>query len=583
MKRLSFFIFILFIQSSFAQEIDYKGLPQWSWHKEDSTEYFLYTPSNLQAGKKYPVVLAMHGCCGENYRATLRNTVDPIVRMWHNFGANTQQVPTYIIAPATSRGWTQHFKNLKKVMDDLIANHNGDSQRIYVTGFSMGGDGTFRIIQQYPNYFAAAITMGMSFRGDSAKVKNIPLWSNQGETDYYARSLKKNIADIRHLNGNANDTGATWVTGVNPRYSNFKGIGHVVMWPAASMQNLTGWAYSKINDGNIYPVIFFEEPSYKQITNTGENSKVHINAHDPDGTIAKVELYQNDKLVKTLISQPFQATITAQEGDNFLKTIAYDNKSKTSEANTILKVNVHPAFIASKLPKATAGVLYEFKIEGKCNGNFTYTLNKSSTLPQGILFYPDGLIKGVPIKNGNYILDITLKDEDGDEENKSYTLTVNSKDKNTVLVNNVVTKEGTAYRTSVIKIGESPNFNSKDSVLSDDLPEINFNDVGKYKGLTFIQTDANDANKSDENFLSFDIDENAIVYIAYETLDSNFHSTMPAWLKTFKKEDGQISAQYRYFNIYSKIYPKGKVVLPAADAKANNVSTNYFIILKRQN
>ncbi|MEJ7588886.1 MAG: hypothetical protein WKI04_15125 [Ferruginibacter sp.] len=49
-----------------AQDIDYKGLPQWSWHKEDSTEYYLYTPSNMEPGKKYPVALFMHGCCGEN-------------------------------------------------------------------------------------------------------------------------------------------------------------------------------------------------------------------------------------------------------------------------------------------------------------------------------------------------------------------------------------------------------------------------------------------------------------------------------------------------------------------------------------
>jgi hypothetical protein len=43
--------------------------------------------------------------------------------------------------------------------------------------------------------------MGMSFHGDSTKVKDIPIWSNQGETDYFSRSLRKNVADIRHLNG----------------------------------------------------------------------------------------------------------------------------------------------------------------------------------------------------------------------------------------------------------------------------------------------------------------------------------------------------------------------------------------------
>ena len=88
-----------------GQEIDYKGFPQWKWHKWDSTEYYLYTPSNVKQGEKYPVVVFLHGCCGENYHATLRTTVDPPIRMWHNFGANKQRIPTYLIAPQTSKGW----------------------------------------------------------------------------------------------------------------------------------------------------------------------------------------------------------------------------------------------------------------------------------------------------------------------------------------------------------------------------------------------------------------------------------------------------------------------------------------------
>src|SRR5688572_12955266 len=144
------FFFLLIIVSFHANvfpQIDYKGFPQWSKQQKDSTEYYLYTPSNMKAGEKCPIALFMHGCCGTDYHASLRNCVDPPVRMWHNFGENKQYFkPTYIIAPATSRGWQQHFKNLKAVIDDLIANHNGDPQRVYVCGFSMGGDGTVRML-----------------------------------------------------------------------------------------------------------------------------------------------------------------------------------------------------------------------------------------------------------------------------------------------------------------------------------------------------------------------------------------------------------------------------------------------------
>ncbi|MEO7048229.1 MAG: hypothetical protein ABI091_23220, partial [Ferruginibacter sp.] len=88
MEKLITIFFLFMSQIIVAQEIDYKGLPEWSWHKQDSTEYYLYTPKNVKTNKKYPVVLFMHGCCGVNDHATLRNCVDPPVRMWHNFGAD---------------------------------------------------------------------------------------------------------------------------------------------------------------------------------------------------------------------------------------------------------------------------------------------------------------------------------------------------------------------------------------------------------------------------------------------------------------------------------------------------------------
>jgi hypothetical protein len=129
---------------------------------------------------------------------------------------------------------------------------------------------------------------------------------------------------------------------------------------------------------------------------------------------------------------------------------------------------------------------------------------------------------------------------------------------------------------------EAPDFNSKDSVFTTDLDEINFSNLSEYGGLTFIKTDINDVDTSVNNFLSFSVDEDAIIYIAYETMDSLFHSTVPSWLKDFKKENRQIVAQYRYYNVYSKEFSKGKISLPSADAKANGVATGYFVMIKKQ-
>jgi len=581
-KCLVFFYCIVLISSlALGQEIDYKGLPEWSWHKEDSTEYYLYTPIGISQDKKYPIALAMHGCCGEDYHATLRNAVDPVVRMWHNFGADTQTVPTYIIAPKTSQGWKQHFVSLKKVIDDLVAFHNGDPQRIYVCGFSMGGEGTFSIIQQYPDFFAAAITMGMSFKGDSSKVKDIPIWANQGETDWWSRFLRKQIAAIRALNGYGSDTGSTWVTGVNPMYSNFKGIDHGVQWAAASTQDLTGWAYSKINDGNKCPVVFFIKPEYKKIVNESKSTDIEIDAKDADGSISKIDVYLNKKLIRTLVKSPYKLIVSPVSGDNIVEAVAFDNKGKPSTATTVIKVNMLPKVLTKQLPAGNAGSYYKSNIVAKGNGRILFSLVEKK-LPGGLRLYPDGTIKGVPLMSGLFPFTVKATDEDNESILQSYTVLIKAKNSNEVMVTDAVTKDGTAYLISKMMIGETPNFNSRDSILTTDLEEINFNGIDKYKGLTYIKTDINDANKTGDNFLSFNIADDAIIYVAYEKLDILFHSTIPGWLKDFKKEDGEITAQYRYFDVYSKLFPKGKVTLPAADAKNNLVGSNYFVMIKKR-
>ena len=582
MIRITGFLFILNLccATVFSQGIDYKGFPEWSIKKEDSTEYALYTPSNMKPGEKYPIVLFMHGCCGVDNKASLRNAVDPPLRMWHQFGANKQKIPTYLISPATKQGWQQHFKNLKTVIDDLVANHQGDPQRIYVTGFSMGGEGTFKIIQQYPGYFAAAMPMGMSFRGDSSKVKDIPLWINQGETDWFARFLRRQVGAIRALNGEVGDTGNTWVTGVNPRYSNFKGIGHGVQWAAASTQDLTNWAYSKINDGNIYPIIFFTAPEYRQSVAEGKPVTLKMEASDPDGSISKVDVYVNSVFIKSLTKSPFVTEIIPRKGDNVIEATAVDNKGKKTIAVNLLKVNMLPRLDGTVLPTGSAGAFYHATLTGKGNGILQFSLKNPGQLPHGIQLFPDGTIKGVTSSTATFKFDVVLKDEDNEIVNRQYTLTISPKKAGEILVTNVRTIDSSEYMVSKLVKGEVPNFNCKDSLLSTELEEINFSDLGKYEGFTYIKTDVRDTSKTAVDFLSFEIDEDAVIMVAYEKLDHPVKTTIPEWLKTFQKEDEEIVAQYRYYDVYSKFFKKGKVSLPGADAIKNGVGSNYFVMFK---
>ena len=339
MKRLILF-FCCFTQLQ-AQQIDYKGLPQWSWQKEGETEYYLYTPSNIQPGTKYPLAIFLHGCCGEDNHATLRNCVDPPARMWHNFAANTQPEPTYIISPMTTRGWTQKFPDIKTIIDKMVKSGQVDKQRIYMTGFSMGGSGTWQFLEQYPDYIAAAIPMGTGEKVDFEKVKNVPIWAIRGELDYFGRNLPANIAELRKLNG---DPGGNleWVTGVNPMFTDFEGLGHGIQWDAVSGLDLLHWAYSKINDGNIYPVVYFISPRYKEEYQAGEQPVIKIFAHDPDGEITRIDLYVNHKLIKSLNKEPYETKIDIGAGNHMVEAVAFDNGGKSNKAEIIIKTDINP-------------------------------------------------------------------------------------------------------------------------------------------------------------------------------------------------------------------------------------------------
>jgi predicted peptidase len=59
-----------------------------------------------------------------------------------------------------------------------------DTNRIYITGLSMGGFGTFDAIERYPNLFAAAVPVcGGGDTSKAASIAHIPIWIFHGAED----------------------------------------------------------------------------------------------------------------------------------------------------------------------------------------------------------------------------------------------------------------------------------------------------------------------------------------------------------------------------------------------------------------
>jgi len=157
-----------------------------------SINYRFFEPQTKK-GKKYPLVLFLHGI-GET-------GTDNEVHLVANQGAtiwaepeNQEKNPCYVIAPQASTknyrpstGWDVEL--LYELLIETIEKYPDiDIDRIYVTGLSMGGFGTWSIIQEYPDIFAAAMPVcgakvPPEFKEEFEGMKNIPLWIFHAKDD----------------------------------------------------------------------------------------------------------------------------------------------------------------------------------------------------------------------------------------------------------------------------------------------------------------------------------------------------------------------------------------------------------------
>ena len=173
--------------------------------------YRLMRPAGFDPAKRYPVIVSLHGGGGRG--ADNRKQL----RAWNKLLADPQRraaYPAYVLAPQSTRLWdAKHLTSIKAVIAALPA---VDSNRIYLLGHSMGGHGTYILLQIDPGYFAAAAPSAGTGRTadaefiDPALIRNVPIWAFHGDNDKvcpYDRAQKL-FAEMQRLGGNMRLT--TW-------------------------------------------------------------------------------------------------------------------------------------------------------------------------------------------------------------------------------------------------------------------------------------------------------------------------------------------------------------------------------------
>ncbi|MCK4628379.1 MAG: prolyl oligopeptidase family serine peptidase [Sedimentisphaerales bacterium] len=145
-------------------------------------DYLLFLPEGYgQKEKKWPLILFLHGAGERGDNLARVKEYGPI-----SFAEKQKDFPFIVIAPLCPKRqtWLSKTRDLKALLDEIKAKYTVDKQRIYLTGLSMGGFGTWELACDYPEEFAAIVPVyggGQAWR--ARMLKHVPVWAFHGDKD----------------------------------------------------------------------------------------------------------------------------------------------------------------------------------------------------------------------------------------------------------------------------------------------------------------------------------------------------------------------------------------------------------------
>ncbi len=180
--------------------------------KQYAYKYLLYLPNDYDERTPRPLVLFLHGMGERGADLELVKIHGPpkLIESGRKF-------PFICVSPQcpADRVWSP--VGLAALLDDIESQYAVDKHRIYVTGLSMGGYGTWTLLAHQPNRFAAAapICGGASYF-DAASLAEVPIWCFHGDADNVVPlSESTRLIDAIKRKG-----------GTKARLTAYEGVGH---------------------------------------------------------------------------------------------------------------------------------------------------------------------------------------------------------------------------------------------------------------------------------------------------------------------------------------------------------------------
>ncbi len=221
-------------------------------YKSDGKElpYRYAAPEKIKSGKKYPLVIFFHGVgeSGTNNDAQLKHPMNgfftPKSMHKYEYFALAPQVPlgskwvdVSWIAPSHHQPDhpAEYMAMAMDLLDSFIKTNPVDTNRLYITGVSMGGYATWDVITRYPGKFAAAAPIcGGGDEHQAYKALKTAIWAFHGAKDQVVKvSRSRNMVDTLRK------------TGATIQYTEYPKVGHNAWDSAYKEPKLLPWMFAQ--------------------------------------------------------------------------------------------------------------------------------------------------------------------------------------------------------------------------------------------------------------------------------------------------------------------------------------------------
>lgn len=201
--------------------------------RKTTLEYLLWLPADYKKEKNstFPLLIFLHGSGERGDSIELVKKHGP-----PSFVENRSDFPFITVSPQCPIGTWWNIEDLQQMLEQLLLIYRIDKSRIYLTGLSMGGFGTWSWACKFPEQFAAiAPVCGGGDLQFADELKSTPVWAFHGESDDVV-PVKRTVEMVEAVNAN----------GGSAKMTIYPGVGHDSWVNAYNEEELYKWLLQHI-------------------------------------------------------------------------------------------------------------------------------------------------------------------------------------------------------------------------------------------------------------------------------------------------------------------------------------------------